>query len=138
MDEQSPINQPEPLDRHEARRQARFADQPRVGTWVAGVILILLGGMFLLRNTGSFEFPLNNWWALFILIPAVSSFENAVRLYRAAGDQFDARARSALLLGLFLTFITVMFLFDISWNFVGPILIILVGLAIIFNSTFKQ
>jgi hypothetical protein len=141
MNEQSPINQPEPLDRretHRQRREERLADPSRGGSWVAGIVLIVLGSMFLMRNIGNFDIPFQNWWALFILIPAVGSFENAIRLYRASGDQFEARARSALLLGLFLTFITVMFLFNISWTFVGPILIILVGLTIIFNSTFKQ
>jgi len=141
MDEQPPINQPEPLDRRETRRQRReerLADPSRAGTWVVGVILIVLGGMFLMRNIGTFDFPLNNWWALFILIPAVGSFENALRLYRNAGNQFDVRARSALLIGIFLTFITIMFLFDISWTFVGPILIILVGIAILFNYSFSN
>ena len=139
MSEQPPMNQPEPLDRREARRQRReerLDGRSRGGGWVAGVILILLGGMFLMRTIGAFDFPLNNWWALFILIPAVGSFDNALRLYRNAGNQFDVRARSALLIGIFLTFITIMFLFDISWTFVGPILIILAGIAILFNYSF--
>lgn len=141
MNEQTPINQPEPLSRREARRQRReerLGDPSRAGTWVMGVILIVLGGMFLMRTIGTFDFPLSNWWALFILIPAVGSFENALRLYRNAGNQFDTRTRSALLTGLFLTFITIMFLFDISWTFVGPILIILVGIAILFNYSFSN
>ena len=36
-------------------------------------------------------------------------------------------------MGLVLTFITFMLLFEISWTYVGPILIIVVGIAIIFN-----
>jgi hypothetical protein len=35
-----------------------------------------------------------------------------------------------------LAFVTIMFLFDVSWTFFGPILIILVGLGIIFNYAF--
>jgi len=38
--------------------------------WIMGVVLIALGGLFLLGNLlpGSF---MTNWWAVFILIPAL-------------------------------------------------------------------
>jgi len=140
MNEQSPMNQPEPFDRRGARRQrreARLADPSRGGSWAAGVILILLGGMFLMRNMGTFDLPLKNWWALFILMPAIGSLDAAFRIHRQAG-YFNAAARGSLLVGAVLTFITVMFLFDISWTFFGPILIILVGIAILFNFTFDK
>ena len=138
MNDQTPIREPEPFDRREARRQRReqrLADPSRGGTWVAGLVLILLGGMFLLRNTGTFDLPLRNWWALFILIPAIGAFDSALRTYRNAGNQLTAPARSSLLVGTVLAFVTIMFLFDVSWMFFGPILIILVGIAIILNYT---
>jgi peptidoglycan/LPS O-acetylase OafA/YrhL len=139
MNDQTPIREPEPFDRREARRQRReqrLADPSRGGAWVTGLILILLGGMFLLRNTGTFDLPLRNWWALFILIPAIGAFDSALRTYRNAGNQLTAPARSSLLVGTVLAFVTIMFLFDVSWTFFGPILIILVGLGIIFNYAF--
>jgi hypothetical protein len=138
MNEQTPLDQPQPLDRREARRQRReerLTDLSRSGTWTVGLILILLGGMFLLRSMGTFELPLQNWWALFILIPAVGSFDTALRMYRHAGNQLTPAARGSLLVGGVLTFVTIMFLFDISWTFFGPILIILVGIGILFNYT---
>ena len=138
MNEQTPLDQPEPLDRREARRQRReerLADPSRSGTWVTGLVLIVLGGMFLLRNLGTYELPLQNWWALFILIPAVGSFDSALRMYRNAGNQLTPAARGSLLVGGVLTFVTIMFLFDISWTFFGPVLIILVGIAILFTYT---
>jgi hypothetical protein len=141
MNEQSPINNPEPFDRREARRQrreARLADPSQAGSWVAGLVLIVLGGMFLLRNMGTVDMPLKNWWALFILIPAVGAFESALRMYRNDGNQFNAAARGSLLVGTVLSLITLMFLFEISWTFFGPVLIILVGIAIIFNYTFSN
>ena len=140
MNDQSSIPDPEPIDRHAARtqrREERLADPSRAGGWVAGLVLIVLGAMFLMRNTGSFDFPLQNWWALFILIPAVGAFDTAFRTYRAAGNQLTAPARGSLLVGLVLTFVSAMFLFNISWTFFGPVLIILVGIAIIFNSILK-
>jgi len=139
MNNQSPIqaNQPEPMDRREARRQRReerLAVPSRGGGWIAGIILILLGGMFLLRNSGMFDISSNNWWALFILIPAIGSLDSAVRIYRHAGNRLTAPARGSGLVGLVLLFVTTMFLFDISWTFFGPILIILVGVGIIVTS----
>jgi len=138
MNDQTPIN--EPFDRREARREqreARLADPSRGGGWIAGVILILLGGAFLLRNTGLFNIPFVNWWALFILIPAIGSLDSAVRIYHHAGNQLTPAARGSMMVGLVLTFVTIMFLFNISWAFFGPVLIILVGIGIIVNATLR-
>jgi hypothetical protein len=138
MSEQTPVNEPEPFDRRAARRERReegLADPSRGGAWVAGFILIILGAVFLMRNTGIFNFPLRNWWALFILIPAVGALDTALRVYRRAGNQLNRVARSSLLVGLVLVFVTVMFLFEISWAFFGPLLLILVGIALIVNYT---
>jgi hypothetical protein len=118
MNDQSPINntQPEPLDRHEARRQHHEARREFLGgsggglTWVAGVILILLGVAFLLQNIGTFSIPLENWWALFILIPALGAFDTARRIYRKSGNQFTASACSSALGGVILTLITASFI----------------------------
>jgi FtsH-binding integral membrane protein len=140
MNEQTPINAPEPMDRREARRQRRaerLADPSRGGSWVAGVILIVLGGAFLMQNMGSYRFPLQNWWALFILIPAVGAFDTAFRTYRNAGT-FTNTARGSLLVGIVLTLVTAIFLFNLSWTYFGPALIILAGLGILFNSMFTS
>ena len=141
MDDQSPGNEPQPefLDRREARRQdraERLADPSRGGAWVAGLIMILLGGIFLLRNTGTFDIPLKNWWALFILLPAIGSLDTARRLYRSAGNQLTAPARGSLLVGLVLTFVTAAFIFELNWSYFGPILIILAGIGILFTYFF--
>ncbi len=136
MNEQPSNMDQEPMSRHEARRQRReqrLADPSREGGWIMGLILIILGGLFLLRTTGNFNIPLTNWWALFILIPAVGALSSAWRMYKDAGDRFTGPARGSLLVGLVLTFVTFVFLFDLSWTYVGPILIIVVGIAIILN-----
>lgn len=140
MSEPSLNNEPEPLDRRAARRQRReerLAEPSRGGAWVAGMILIVLGAMFLMRNNGTFNFPWKNWWALFILIPAVGAFDTARRMYRSADNRLTQATRSSLLVGLVLVFVTVMFLFEISWAFFGPILLILVGIALVLNYTIK-
>jgi len=137
MNDQSQNN--EPLDRHEARRQRREERREALGvpggsTWIAGVILIVLGGIFLMQNMGTFKIPFTNWWALFILIPAFGSLDRAFRAYKTAGNQLTMFARNSLFVGLILTIVAGMFLFNLNWDFFGPILIILVGLGILANS----
>ena len=129
----------EPFDRREARHQRRaerLADPSRGGSWIAGIILIVLGGIFLLQNMGSYRFPFQNWWALFILIPAVGAFDTAFRAYRHAGT-FTAAARGSLLVGIVLTLVTAGFLFNIGWSYFGPALIILAGLGMLANGIFS-
>lgn len=142
MNDQSPLDtiQPEPLDRHDARRQRRAdrqasLDMPSRGSaWIAGLILILLGGAFLLQNMGLSSFSLTNWWALFILIPAIGAFDTAARMYRAADNHLTAPARSSLFIGLILTLVTVSFLLNISWTIFGPVLLVLTGIGLAVNA----
>ena len=135
MNEQPLVPEPERLSRHEERRrrrEERLADPSRGGAWIVGLILIILGGMFLMRTTGMLDIPLTNWWALFILIPAVGAYSTAWHIYQEEGH-LNGPARGSLLVGLVLTFVTLMFLFEISWTYIGPILIIVVGIALILN-----
>lgn len=143
MNEQSPLDQPqpEPMDRGEARRQRRaerFADPSRTGSWVVGLILIVLGALFLLRNTGTFDIPLKNWWALFILLPAIGSLDSARRMYHSAGNRLTAPAGGSLVVGLVLLFVTATFLFGLDWSYFGPILIILTGIGIVSTYLFSN
>jgi hypothetical protein len=77
---------------------------------------------------------LENWGALFILIPAFGAFDRAWRLYRNGDDQFVSQARGALLVGIVLTVVTTMILFELNWTFYGPLLIILTGVGILVNA----
>lgn len=127
----------ESIDRREARRQRRaerLGDPSRKSTWMAGLILIILGGMFLMQNMGS-NIPLKNWWALFILIPAIGAIETGIRIYRHAGNQLTAPASGSLLVGGVLTVVTLGFLFNINWTFFGPALLILAGIGVLVNAT---
>src|SRR5512147_2167089 len=108
MTEQSPATASEPLSRRESRRQRReqrLADPSRGDAWIVGIILIALGGLFLMRTMGT-DIPVTNWWALFILIPAFGALSAAWRMYREADNRLTTAARSSLLVGLVLSFIT--------------------------------
>jgi len=129
--------QPETLDRYERRRRRRAERRAARGTryggaWVGGAILILLGIVFLLQNLGSLS--LNNWWALFILLPALGALGAAWRTYQSAGGHLTATARGSLIGGLVLTMITAAFLFDLNWGILAPVLIVLAGIGLLINA----
>ncbi len=135
-------NQPEFPSRHEERmhrREERWAarDERRAasggrGAWIGGAILIIIGLVFLLQNMGAFV--LNNWWALFILLPAVAAFGSAWRSYQSAGGRLTAGARGSLIGGLILVLVAAVFLFGLNWGVVGPILIVLAGIGLLLNA----
>lgn len=101
------------------------------GAWIGGAVLIALGVIFLLQNFGGVR--LNNWWALFILIPAIGSFSTAWHFYRQTG-KFNRPARGALFSGLVLLLITGTFLFNLNWNMILPVLLIVLGLGMLINT----
>ena len=117
----------------EARRAGR-GTRSQSGAWIGGAVLIVVGIVFLLQNLGSNSFFLNNWWALFILIPAIGAFERGFRMYREAGNAFTRGARSAFFSGLILLLVTSVFLFNLDLSLLGPAIIILIGLSMLANS----
>jgi hypothetical protein len=112
----------------EQRRAGRWSRG--YGGWIGGALLILLGVIFLLQNFG-LTYPVN-WWALFILIPALGAFGAAWNLYQQTG-QLGAPARGALIGGALLTLVAAVFLFNLNWGLVIPVLLILAGIAMLVN-----
>lgn len=111
--------------RHAARAERRTWHGNNA--WVGGVILIVLGIVLMLQNFGAFT--LRNWWALFILIPAVGSLATAWNIYTRRAGKFTAAVSGPLVGGLVLIAVTVTFLFDLNWGIVGPLLLILLGVG---------
>ena len=119
--------------RRAARRQ-RLAERRagRLGSsWVVGAVLILVGILIMFPNLNTFS--LQNWWALFILIPAVGAFGNAWRTYQSS-KRWSAAARASLIGGLILTMVAAVFLLNLNWTILGPVLLILGGLGLLANT----
>jgi hypothetical protein len=118
-------NQPEQSDlfsrgcRHESR-----------DSWIGGAVLVGLGVVFLMQNLGFFT--LENWWALFILIPAFSALGAAWTIYRSQG-QFTSAMVGSLVMGGILVLVSLSFLFGVNINFglIWPVFFILAGLSIL-------
>jgi hypothetical protein len=111
-----------PLGRWEERRRDRWSGDNGA---IVGLVLIALGIIFLLHNSGLFY--LNNWWALFIFIPAGGALASAWRAYRVAGNRITPAARGSLTAGLVLTAVALIFLLNLNWGLVWPVLLIIAG-----------
>lgn len=102
-------------------------------TWMPGVVLIAIGVIFLATNLGGFH--LNNWWALFILIPAVSNFSSAWQNYKVNG-RLQKAGRGSITGGLILTLISFTFLFGWDWGVIWPIFLIIGGVGALLGGWF--
>jgi cation transport ATPase len=115
------------------REERRERRRERSGSaWIVGVILIIVGLIWMFPGLRVYSFT--NWWALFILIPAVAAFSNCWRSYKAVGNHMDAQARGSLFGGILLTMVAAIFLLNLNWTILGPVLIILLGAGLLINA----
>jgi hypothetical protein len=107
---------------------------PKTGrdhNWIIGLVLILAGAIFLISNVTDMD--LGNWWSLFILIPAFGSFARAWESYQQHG-RLTRSAIGALTWGVFFIILCATFFFDLDWDYIWPIFLIIGGLAILANN----
>lgn len=103
--------------------------------WIGGLVMVTIGVIFLVSNYTSFT--LNNWWALFILIPVVAIWGDALRTYNAVG-RFTGDIAGKLIGSLFPLFVASIFLFGWDWGRVWPGFIILAGLGALVGGWFRD
>jgi hypothetical protein len=143
MNDQNPTPNPNPStpppvyrdwrEQRRAERMARHEARWQRPAWrhsglLGGAILILLGVVFLLRNLG---IPfLDNWWALFILIPAFWFYVGAWDNYQDSG-RFTRRAATSLTMGILFTLLALVFLFGLALGPFWPLLLIVAGLVLL-------
>ncbi|MCB0116605.1 MAG: hypothetical protein R2873_23815 [Caldilineaceae bacterium] len=106
------------------------------GGWIGGVVLIALGVIFLMQNFGIYS--LDNWWALFILIPAISAFGAAWNIYRNNGGQVTPALTGSLVTGVILTLLSLSFLFGLNFGLIWPVFLILGGLSILLTTVSER
>jgi Family of unknown function (DUF5684) len=94
---------------------------------VGGLLLIGLGVLLFLQTQGNLS--IGKWWALLILIPAIAALVNVWNEFHKAGNLFNRRAGTSLFGGILLTAITAAILMNLDWGYVGPGLLILLGVA---------
>ena len=107
-------------------------NKPRQPAWIVGGVLILIGVVFLLRTVTGVE--LHNWWALFILIPALGSLVTAGQMFVRNGRRFTAASRGPLIGGLVLLAISAIFIFNLDWVIAWPFILIIAGAGVLLSA----
>jgi hypothetical protein len=105
------------------------------GGWMLGVVLIGLGAIFLLQNAGV-PVLVGNWWALFILIPAVGAFAAAWSLYQQTG-RLTAQSVGMITGGLVPLTIALIFLFNFDFGYAWPVLLLVLGTGMLLRGAVR-
>ena len=113
--------------RREERQQRRDV-RWQGGPWIGGVILIVLGAIFLLRNYG-FPVP-ENWWAVFLFLPAAAALTTAWSIYQRDG-RMTSGAIGAAIGGLVLAVLGISFLAGFDWSRLWPVILIALGIGVL-------
>jgi hypothetical protein len=93
-----------------------------------------LGVALLLFNDSGLGFE--NWWAFFILLPAIGSLKKGLAMRTETGH-FPQAAREAVGWGVIMMVVALFFLIGLSWNMFWPIILIVVGMIVIVNKILK-
>jgi hypothetical protein len=128
-----------PQDWREMRRQereARRGEHGWGGPWIGGVILIGLGLIFLAQNFG-IAFP-KNWWAVFILIPAIGSLMAAWRNYEASGGALSGAVIGPAVAGLIFVAMAVARFYGVTWGVFWPSILILGGAGVMARTMWRR
>ena len=86
--------------------------------WLVALVMIVVGIGLLASNFTEFSF--NNWWALFMLIPATAMLRNVWVDHQAHG-RLTSRSTGSLISGLATLVLMVVFLFNLSWSGLWPL-----------------
>lgn len=104
---------------------------------VAWGLIFILGGLILFAQQLGWLGPRYNWWALFILVPALASLGGALSAWQATG-RFNAAARSGLGGGIVLLTLAMIFLLGLDWSIWWPLMVLAGGFSIFLEGFGKR
>ncbi|MCB0144780.1 MAG: hypothetical protein KDE50_33165 [Caldilineaceae bacterium] len=115
--------------RHERRILRR---QSPFGAWIGGATLIIIGLAFLLQNSLDWSLP-DRWWALFLLIPALSSLAAAWQLLRSQKPGQRRAAFGALVGGSILLTLAIALFLSVNLQLIWPLTLVAIGISTIIS-----
>lgn len=137
MNENKPKNEQDVQERkasweEKGEKDEKSASEEGRDDWIGGAVLIAIGVILLLANLT--ELRLYNWWALFILIPAIGSLTDAWKAYQRSDKQLTARVYDSFFAGVAILFVALIFLFDLDWGRVWPAFLIIAGASMLLRA----
>lgn len=105
--------------------------QTAVSRW-GGFSLMFLGGAVLVLSL--LKVSLDNWWALFILLPALVLFGSGWVIPRGENGRFSLISRIFFGTGLVVLVVAGMFLVNLNWEVWWPLMIMAPGVALLIAS----
>ena len=132
-------------DKHTSRRQERQdrraqrqADRQAGGLgWMAGLVLIAIGVLYLLHDAGILP-TFTNWWAFFLLLPGLGTLSAALGAYQRNGRHWTGEVTGLFVGGLLFVGLTAVFLFNLSYSWLWPLFLIAAGLFLLFRPTLSH
>jgi uncharacterized membrane protein len=100
-------------------------------SWIMAVVLIIVGLGLLASNFTGFSF--NNWWALFLFVPAFMMLSKVWADYKDNG-RLTSKSTGPLITGLAMLVMIVVFLFNLSFGALWPLAFIFGGIAVLLGS----
>lgn len=124
----------EPIEAAGSRRRRRAQRRADGGSrglgLLAGLVLVVIGVMYLLQETEVLP-SLTNWWALFLLLPALGMLSAALGAFQRNGHRVTSAVVLPLLGGLLMVGLTVVLYFGLSLGWLWSLVLIAGGLLLI-------
>lgn len=114
--------------------KSRSAEKPvnHRNSWIFGLIMAAAGVVLLIQNTTSFH--LDNWEPLLLLIPAAALLGRGLKQLKASGGRFNQQVRGSFIVSFVFFALAGVLFFELDTEVIGPLLAIVIGLAIMANS----
>lgn len=116
------------METHAAMEQ--IDRKPTRGSRWGGMLLVLLGLLLVCLNV--LKYRVENWWAIFVALPALLLFAVGQVLPRSDNGRYSAITRFFFASGFIVAVVAGMFLFNLNWGIWWPLMIVTPGVALLY------
>ncbi len=102
-------------------------------SFVSGVVIILIGIVFLLMNFDVIDFG-HRWWTLFFLIPIGQLGSDVWKRWERNGKKYSPDMSGSLIGLLSVSTVMIIFVFNFNWGVMWPLFIIIGGISVLLTA----